>query len=563
MTQPLKPGIVVDPKTKFNGKRLTTFLILSLWLLSILSCSVLTISLGSINPTESIGISTQIPDPNESATIETDPELIPSQTDIAATTEPLNPTEQATFTPENLNPTKTIQNGTKTPPVLYYTQAGDTLAAVAVRFGIQPAEITSPNEIPGQGLLEPGQLLIIPSILGETTPADELMPDSEIVYSPSAVDFDIKQYVKDAGGYLNTYTQYLKSENLTGAEVIQRVAIENSINPRLLLALLEYQSHWVFGQPANLAQQDYPMGYTEFTSKGLYGQLSWAMTQLSDGYYGWREGLLTDLEFTDKQHLRLAPNLNAGTVAIQYLFSKLNDQPHWGGMIYGTESFPALHKHLFGDPWMRAQTVEPLYPQNLIQPKLELPYEAGHSWSLTAGPHYAWGPGGAWAAIDFAPMASESGCVLSNEWVTASAAGLIVRSQDGIVVEDLDGDGYEGTGWDLMYLHVATKDRIPVGTWVSTNDRIGHASCEGGEATGTNLHFARKYNGEWMPAGGPVPMVLSGWVAHAGSALHLGSLTKGNLVANACTCGSSDTLVARPKDDNQNYRGGANAKSYW
>jgi len=61
-----------------------------------------------------------------------------------------------------------------------------------------------------------------------------------------------------------------------------------------------------------------------------------------------------------------------------------------------------------------------------------------------------------------------------------------------------------------------------------------------------------KYNGEWMPAGGPVPMVLSGWVAHAGSALHLGSLTKGNLVANACTCGSSDTLVARPKDDNQN-----------
>ena len=552
MVQPLKPGIVADPKTRFNGKRLTTFLILCIWLLSILSCSVLNLSPLAFNPTASIELNTQSPDPNEMATLEPDPEVTSTQTDITETAEPLNPTEQITAAIELLNPTEAAQNGIKTPPILYYTQAGDTLDVVAIRFGVGPSEITSPDEIPAQGLLQPGQLLIIPSRLGETTPADEIMPDSEIVYSPSAVDFDTIKYVKDAGGYLNTYSQYLKDGQYTGAQVVQRVAVENSINPRLLLALLEYQSHWVFGQPANLAEQDYPMGYIDFNSKGLYAQLSWAMTQLSDGYYGWREGLLTELVFTDKQQLRLAPGLNAGTVAIQYLFSKLNDQPHWGGMIYGTESFPALHKRLFGDPWLRAQTVEPLYPQNLTQPKLELPFEPGHTWSFTKGPHYAWGPGGALAAIDFAPMAAKSGCVPSNEWVTASAAGLIVRSQDGIVVEDLDGDGYEETGWDLMYLHIATVGRIPAGTWVSTDDRIGHPSCEGGDAIGTNLHFARKYNGEWMPVGGPLPMVLSGWVAHAGNAIGVGSLTKGNQIANACSCGSSDTLVTRPKEDDQN-----------
>src|ERR1035437_7321070 len=290
MMQPLKPGIVVDLKTKFNGKRFTTFLILSIWLLSILACSVLDLSPGVTNPTESIELSTQIPDPIESATLEPDPfeispEVLSTQTDIMASTEPFSTSNKTTISPEPLNPTGTAQNGTKIPPVLYYTQAGDTLYAVAVRFGVQPAEITSPNEIPVQGLLQPGQLLIIPSHLGETTPADELMPDSEIVYSPSTVDFDIKKYVKDAGGYLNTFSQDLKYGRYTGAEVVQLVAIENSINPRLLLALLEYQSHWVFGQPANLAEQDYPMGYTEFTSKGLYAQLSWAMTQLSDGYY--------------------------------------------------------------------------------------------------------------------------------------------------------------------------------------------------------------------------------------------------------------------------------------
>ncbi|MDR3574850.1 MAG: hypothetical protein P4L50_13385 [Anaerolineaceae bacterium] len=495
-------------------------------------------------------MSTQIPDPIESATLEPDPAESTSPTDVAITVVPLNPTGQPTANPDPTNPTGTAQSGTKTPPILYYSQAGDVLDVVAIRFGVLPADITSPDPIPTQGLLQPGQLLIIPSVLGETTPADELMPDSEIVYSPSAVDFDTKKYVKDAGGYLNSFKQYLKDGWYTGAEVIQRVAIENSVNPRLLLALLEYQSHWVFGQPANLAETDYPMGFTDFSAKGLYAQLSWAVNQLSDGYYGWREGHLTDLVFTDKSQMRLDPGLNAGTVAVLYLFSKLNDQPHWGGMVYGTQSFSALHKRLFGDPWLRAETVEPLYPQNLTQPKLELPFQAGHTWSLTGGPHYAWDKGGAWAAMDFAPMSSQSGCVVSNEWVTAAAAGLIVRSTDGVVVEDLDGDGYEQTGWDLMYLHVAPKDQIKAGTWVSTNDRIGHPSCEGGEATGTHVHFARKYNGEWIAAGGPLPMTLSGWVAQAGNAPYIGSFTKGNQTANACPCGSSDTLVTRPQDDN-------------
>ena len=32
-------------------------------------------------------------------------------------------------------------------PHLYYTQAADTLAVVAVRFGVRPEEITSPDPL--------------------------------------------------------------------------------------------------------------------------------------------------------------------------------------------------------------------------------------------------------------------------------------------------------------------------------------------------------------------------------------------------------------------------------
>ena len=158
----------------------------------------------------------------------------------------------------------------------------------------------------------------------------------------------------------------------------------------------------------------------------------------------------------------------------------------------------------------------PLFPSNLIQPTFTLPFEVGALWAFTGGPHPAWEAESAWGALDFAPAAAVSGCAVSNAWVVAVAPGQIVRSESSYVVLDLDGDGFEQTGWVVIYQHIATKDRIPAGTWVNAGARIGHPSCEGGEATGTNLHIARKYNGEWVAAGGPLPFDLSGWMAHEG-----------------------------------------------
>ena len=146
-------------------------------------------------------------------------------------------------------------------PILYYTQAADTLPVVAVRFGVQPAEITSPDPLPETALLPPNQLLLIPRRLSNTTSSQRLLPDSEVVYSPSSTDFDVRAYVEQAGGYLSTYEEWLQStKTTTGADIITRVAQENSINPRLLLALLEYHSHWVTGQPSNLAAGRLPDG---------------------------------------------------------------------------------------------------------------------------------------------------------------------------------------------------------------------------------------------------------------------------------------------------------------
>jgi len=112
---------------------------------------------------------------------------------------------------------------------------------------------------------------------------------------------------------------------------------------------------------------------------------------------------------------------------------------------------------------------------------------------------------------------------------------------------DLDGDGYEQTGWDILYMHVGKKDRVPVGTWLEVNDRIGHASCEGGVTTGTHLHFARKYNGEWVTADGPIPFIMDGWRVVAGEKAYEGKLVRGDQVVTADPVGQKWSNIFRDK----------------
>ena len=470
--------------------------------------------------------------------------------------DPVTP-EPAVQTAEALDPQPVVSQVTpavpdvNTTPILYYVQAADTLPVVAVRFGVSPEEISSPDPLPEQDFLNPGQLLVIPRRLANTTSSMHLIPDSEIVFSPSAVNFDIHQFVNQAGGKLSRHTDWFRGlSTIPGSEVVLRVATENSINPRILLSLLEYQSHWVYGEPANLKEEEYPMDAVDARERGLYNQLVWAVNQLSIGYYAYREGRLTEIRFKDGLTARLAPDLNAGTVALQYLFAQIYSGQEWLDALDPINGLPGVHEQMFGNPWERARTVEPLFPPGIVQPPFTLPFARGNwVWAFTGGPHGAWEHDGAYAALDFAPGSMVSGCVPSYAWATASSSGLVVRSGNGIVVLDLDGDGYEQTGWVLLYLHLSNTDRVKVGDWVDESDRLGHPSCEGGISTGTHLHIARKYNGEWIPADGPLPFNLGGWVAHAGEAAYIGTLVRNGETVNASAFSSHDTIIQRGPDD--------------
>jgi LasA protease len=555
VSMPASPDFGFQSSYRYNShqrtslvKRFTSFLIAASFLLAASACGGNASLWGQyVTPTAPGGVApTASPVPPTVVTSTSEP----VETQVTSTISP-TPTLNTVFVTQEV---VSLINDTPVPSaipptVLYYAQSGDWLPAVAIRFGVDVKAITSPTILPETGLLDPGTLLIIPDTLDRSltfTPALQLIPDNELIFSATAVDFDISNYVNEAGGHLATYREYLGTTGWTsGARGIERLAYENSINPRLLLAILDYEARWVRGKPESDFRTNYPLGYESYRYKGMFMQMVWAITQLSTGYYNWRAGKLTELTFSDGNRLRIDPTLNAGTVGLMYYFSRSHTFNEWLRIMDQTSGFVSFYQNMFGDPWSRADAIGPIFPPAIDQPEMSLPFELHAAWAFTGGPHSAWEQDGPLAAVDFAPGSAETGCLPSNQWIVSAAPGLVVRSGNGVVVVDTDGDGSEQTGWNILYLHVAANNRVAKGEWVDQDDRIGHPSCEGGASTGTHLHFARKYNGEWVIADGPLPFVLSGWTVYAGEKPYQGKLVKGDKVITADLYAQALALIRR------------------
>jgi murein DD-endopeptidase MepM/ murein hydrolase activator NlpD len=141
------------------------------------------------------------------------------------------------------------------------------------------------------------------------------------------------------------------------------------------------------------------------------------------------------------------------------------------------------------------------------------------------------------------PGGDRFGCYDSDAWLVAVADGVISRSEFGAVELDLDGDGDSSTGWVILYQHVATRNRIPVGQRVRTGDRIGHPSCEGGYSTGTHLHIARLYNGRWISADREPRFNLGGWSVHGVNSEYNGLLVRAGEVRQAFAGRTGNNMI--------------------
>ncbi|MBE0682762.1 MAG: LysM peptidoglycan-binding domain-containing protein [Anaerolineales bacterium] len=425
----------------------------------------------------------------------------------------------------------------------YTAQAGDSLPTLALRFNTSTEEILLANpQIPRDATtMPPGMPMKIPIYyLALWASPFQIIPDHAFVYGPTSIGFNTAAFVEIQPGWLKNYRAYSGGKWRTGAEIVDYVAVNYSINPRLLLAILEYQTG-ALSQP-NAPDKKKLLGLSRKFWETPYLQLVLAANLLNNGYYGWRIGKLLEFENVDSILIRPDPWQNPGSVAIQYYFSNILSGEEFT-LATGPDGLFKTYKTLFGDPWSDSFIH---IPGSLQQPEFMLPFQYDQVWSFTGGPHTGWGTGEPLAAIDFAPPSEKSGCVSvkPENFVTAMADGLVVRSGVEGVALDLDKDGNEHTGWVIFYLHLAGEQRAPLGTDMKAGDMIGYPSCVGGHATGTHVHIARKYNGEWMLADSVIPLTMNGWAVHNGTREYLGTLTKGSSVVTACDCGDAFTSIS-------------------
>jgi len=428
-------------------------------------------------------------------------------------------------------------------PESYAVQAGDTLGQIASRYGVGVDQIAQANSLVDVNVLAVGQSLNIPPPTpGPPGPAFKIIPDSELIFSPSSLDFDVEAFVQSQGGILANYWEEVDGEPMNGAQIVLKLSQDYSVNPRMLLALLEHQTKWLTNLKPEENEENYPVGLLNPQSKGLYRQLSWAADQLNRGYYLWRVNGIGAWILKDGSVVPAAATINAGTAGVQNFFAQLLNRTDWEAAVTEAGLF-ATYNSLFGYPFDRA--IEPLLPAGLSQPSMQLPFEPGMLWSFTGGPHGAWGSGSAWAALDFGPPGEALGCVPSDAWVVAVASGMILRADHGAVIQDLDGDGNEQTGWVVLYMHIDSKDRVQPGVFLNAGERIGHPSCEGGVSTGTHVHLARRYNGEWISADQDIPFRLDGWVSIGAGSEYDGYLQLGEQEVEAYAGNSPDNLLQR------------------
>src|SRR4051794_26688491 len=91
-------------------------------------------------------------------------------------------------------------------------------------------------------LLLMAHMTIPAAVMAATTPNYAIIPDSELVNSPSARSFDGTKLILSSPGLIRDYSETVSRRKMSSTESLAFVSTNMSVHPRLLLALLEYKS---------------------------------------------------------------------------------------------------------------------------------------------------------------------------------------------------------------------------------------------------------------------------------------------------------------------------------
>ncbi|PIU90117.1 MAG: hypothetical protein COS63_03990, partial [Anaerolineae bacterium CG06_land_8_20_14_3_00_57_67] len=103
-----------------------------------------------------------------------------------------------------LTPTPDATHFLPTPrsgPETYIVQAGDTLGAISLRYGVSVEALMQANGLYDPNTLAVGQTLQIPVPTPQPAgPSFKIIPDSELVYGPMSLTLDLESFIRSKAG---------------------------------------------------------------------------------------------------------------------------------------------------------------------------------------------------------------------------------------------------------------------------------------------------------------------------------------------------------------------------
>lgn len=362
-------------------------------------------------------------------------------------------------------------------------------------------------------------LLTIPSVQASTSSQKSpiLVSNDQFVFHPSLYGFDIQEFLSKQPGVLKDYHVDISGQKSSATEIIEAAAFFYSINPQIILALLETQSSLISDPNPDNSRIKTGMGVNIQEADGFSDQIYLAMQKLFFGIYSKAS--------IDKNGITILDE-DAATSAINIFFiDTTSSQFSKNSVDLQISKFVTYFTSNFGDPTSLRNKV----PFSITQiPDFHYPWPTRGSaigWKQVGGPHYNSGwpladgittPGGNYpTGLDFVPphsvnvftasaanpcngrYDSRPECREANrgidrmDWVVASATGDVVYSGFSQAVVQHNSE------WGSLYYHIATEDRAQPGP-LPSDLRIGHPSSEanqGGYSTESHVHFSILYGG--------------------------------------------------------------------
>jgi hypothetical protein len=347
--------------------------------------------------------------------------------------------------------------------------------------------------------LAPGNLLKIPTYQLEFDTS--LVSDGQFVWGPNVGDFDIGAYLAERGSPLEPF-----------APDIELWASYSSVNPKVLMAILELRHGWVSGIAFSIPE-DEVRSTIEDTAMGL-------ATTFYEHLHTWgaRRPAFTpvptfgpSIQLQDGSVAAVDPSQSSGTVALlAAMAADISSAGYESKFTGATWDFRTIFGAMFpeSDPLDISNEIDPQAspPDTLFQ----LPFPLGAEW-VASGPH-SWN-GGSWpppfSSIDF--FTGGGSCSSPpNQYAVAAAYGTVNRPYGYSCWLEID----HGGGWVTSYYHL---QNLYSGAPIGRDGKLGTIACEtcaGGFATGPHVHFSLKYNGAYVSLEGAK---FSGWTVHVGS----------------------------------------------